>query len=210
MSDKLTLDYKIEPQTNGSVKVGRAILRLNHTTGDLGCGECNLGKKAKWCKHIEYLVKEQQDYLLIGRPDTELTGTLIKVPIVPTLDVWAEVGIGDFHEATQSYKMELIVDSKTRHFIGFLQREEGRLAIRAILWAWFEGNVTASTLACKSKSHSFKQELEWNAHTGPNAKASEKFAEYWMVWYGGTCLACASDPSDFGDLVPDPSSNNVF
>lgn len=196
--------FTVVPQANGMVAVGGALLKLNYKTGDVSCAQ---HQNDPWCQHINYLVSTQQDHMLIARPDVEWLGTIIKVPLVPTHGVWARVKLDYFHEATESYAMKLIVDDKTSHPIGFLQREEGRLAIRSILWAWFQGHVDTHTLKCTSSAHSFKQELAWSKNTGPAAPPQVIFAEYWTVWKDSMCLACYQGAqTPFDDLIPNASS----
>lgn len=205
---KSLVGFTVVPQTNGTLAVGGAILKLNYKTGEIGCTD---HPSDPWCSHINWIVSEQKDHYLIGRPETEWTGAIIRVPLVPTQQVWAQIRLDYYHEATDSYAMKLIVDDETSYLIGFLQREEGRLAIRSILWAWFQGYVDTRTLRCRSSAHSFKQELIWSKNTASTARPHVSLAEYWSVWMKGMCLTClagASAPME--DLIPDGSSGTSW
>lgn len=185
---------------DGSVQVDDAVVMLRPASGFL---KCSKDPNDNFCKHVEEAIVSHADAALIAPLDTELSGTKISVPLVPKHKQWADVYVGEFHVATESYYLWLRDEtpSTNEHFIGFLQKGEGRAVIRSMVYDWFRSNVSLPMMKCNSTSHRFKQEQVWMQHTGMDASASDQFAEYWSVWKTKMCLMC-NVGLDFSDIVP--------
>lgn len=199
----------IDRLPDGRVRVDDTfVISLNRADGKLNCSG---HRNVDFCPHIQHIITEHEDFSLIAAPDSEWSGQLVVVPLVPKHGVWANVRIGDLHEATHAYKIELTVqtDPVKREFLGFLQKGEGRAVIRSMIWAWFQSNIlpTRSIYKCRSTAHKFRQEQRWNMHTQHGAPLEDTFAEFWTVWQTGFCLYCNSAMKALDDAIPDSTAN---
>lgn len=184
-----------------------AVLMLDRKKGLL---VCNLDPQDRFCDHIRMIVEKDADAMLLGPLDSEWSGISIEVPVAPSWGQWTKVRLGEFHQGTSAYPVELHVanDPVRYEFLGFLTRGEGRAIIRGMIYNWFQATVNPSLLRCESTSHKFKEESTWLAHTGPKAQAIDRFAEHWSVWKNRFCLSCEKKINDLTGLVPDPGGKN--
>ena len=93
-----------------------------------------------WCPHVESVVRGGQDSEWIW--DQHPESQMIEVPIIPTANLWAQVGLtrGDDRKI-KMYRVLYIADDKPDNveglFIGFIHPPEGRDILRSMILDWF-------------------------------------------------------------------------
>jgi hypothetical protein len=178
------MNAEVEPQRNG------------HLLCDL-CG-------TYWCLHVEAFVRGGMDAetLWSHHPDSQM----IEVPIVPTADLWAQVGlVRGSDSGIQMYRVLYIAPDKPDHseglFIGFIHPPESRDILRSMILDWFIGTQEHRVTGCPAEGHGYKQTIRWNLDMNKRVTA---IPQAWSVWATGKCLGCTYHTADMADLVPDP------
>lgn len=178
--------------------------------GRLTCKDC----QSLWCEHMEDVVFNHLDTETLwgwGLKDNEtLAGQPVYVPIVPTVNQWAEVEFGD--PLGVGYKLYLKTPPNdpwvtVDFFLGFISPGEGRQVIRGMIGSWFETNMEAigSLTKCRATSHDFAAERTFKR----DLENSRSFAQRWCLYATGFCLTCSAKVDTVDDLVPDSGSSST-
>lgn len=184
-------------------------ITFQDTRGVLECDVCNL----PWCDHIREVLRTGLDTLGIWLKDGEgndldMRGLNIQVPLVPSLDVFSWVTIGELVGTV--YKVYVHHGDIQDAFIGLIGHDEGRLTIRNMIVAWIFEVVDINVLPhCQARSHSPSKQ---NALHQNMRKPEGKVAEYYSWLYSKCCVECqyqitpvAADPANAPfdpDLIP--------
>lgn len=170
-------------------------------SGFLECDDCG----SIWCVHLEKLIRENKDALSLWENSTEEDeGQVVKVPIVPSLQIWTDIELINYrpdmrkiqpHESSQFIWLEI------RDDWGFLQVGEGRKVLRDIILTKFVA-AFPNTPKCKSSSHGPAQEKYFQEN-------GKQFFFKWISASTGMCPPCRSRSVNVGedpDLIPESDS----
>jgi len=144
------------------------------------------GDKKHWCQKVREI--------LVAGEDAIEPKLITCVPIVPELDIYAPVSIGDAVIPMTTYNLSLVPaedpfampdpdgDSDEGPSLGLWTVGEGRLVITTILIDWASGSPHTR---CISSSHGFAEEMKVQ-----KSDKRGKDADRWSLAYYGTCWPC--------------------
>lgn len=154
-----------------------------------------------WCDHLEYWCKQRQDLDMLIRNNSD--EYLVRIPMVPTLDLWEIVTLNRAEFNDKVMVVHWNIFPNTTQFLTHLRVGEGRLAIRESLFQ----RMLADPLRpkeCQAAHHSYAAQMQFEK----NMRTNKSFAENWSLWRTLHCLWCNShDGSGDPDLVPDRERN---
>lgn len=199
VGDNFILLYGLDPMVR--VRMRR------ENDGTMHC----MDDKSNWCKHIEAMVKVGLDAEVMFASDAYHYGSAIKVPLVPSEGLYAEVRCGKAFEDTGAYQFDLVDPKRPLirglldlQFLGFINPSEGegRNVLRGMVYDWFRANVDLRTLSCSVSAHGFNQEqmMQYNLKH-PDSK--EGVSEAFGLWLLDNCRKCRFDMDNLFDMVPD-------
>ena len=177
---------------------------LRENDGKLMCRQCS----DHWCRHIEALITQGDDASLMFAAEAEPHGSGIKIPMVPSHDLYAEIRTGSEHPAG-GWEAHLLVPYLPLkdglldlQFMGFFnpRHGEGRSVLRMMIRDWIVSNWTVKP-NCKVTAHNFTSERVMQANL---ADPEKHWPEYFCLWSNGVCLGCHKAMNDLTDdgLVP--------
>lgn len=167
-------------------------------TNTLNCRHCS----TTWCRHIQWMVNEHVDAHLLYSQGVEPNGLTLKVPIMPTEDIWADVMFGNFHDATQARAI-FIKDptgddpSQSLRFLGFLSPGEGRGTVRTMVFDWFRGWAPTQDFQCLVSAHGFREQVALDKAMCADDKSW--LLNNWSLWQEGRCWMCEQAMNNLAD-----------
>lgn len=157
---------------------------------------------AAWCRHLEFLIKNNHDSQMIWEDERDLSGAIIHVPVFPNHNIWVVIDVNDSAPGG-SYSTSFDVPSLAggtpiTTFLGFFGPGEGLNVLRQMLLDWFQ-QLNTTAMQCHASSHKFKEESAWSRNMKDRTKRQ---VEFWSVLMDKMCLTCAAKISNADDLVP--------
>lgn len=155
-----------------------------------------------WCDHVRTILVEGRD-----APDIE-PGARYCVPIVPSLDMFAEVSIGSDLIAGISADLALVKGSDPFAMnedlipLGRWATGEGRLVIASVVSDWAEGHAPDK---CTASRHGFPEEMTLQGR--PKDDNTFWKANKWCLAYYGHCYPCQVATQMPGGVTASPVIN---
>lgn len=147
---------------------------------------CSFHSTKHWCDVTRQFMIDGNDHYLIE------PGIRYCVPIVPTMDLYAEVSIDSEAVIPDSYGFGLVMFAdpfsmeEEIQSLGLWTRGEGRLSMAASVNDWVEGYADDK---CNAQSHSFEQEMHYQKMNG----SLEIKANRWCLAYFKRCYPCIKE-----------------
>lgn len=146
-----------------------------------------------WCDFIAEYLREGND---AGNIET---GLRYCVPIVTSMDIWAEVSIANDMGGDMG-SIYLVVDDPSTlsmeedlEYLGIWTRGEGRLSMALVLNDWITARNPG---ACRADSHGFAQEMKLqDLQKATTDLAAFNKSNAWYLVTNGRCIVCKDLPT---------------